>query len=241
MTTQNKAIQKLLEHLPENFEILETGIDLQTQKEYLECSISFGRGTLSDEETLRLSNYLFQSGMNLGAKKKALCLLAHLGTAEAFRNIKKYCKHPDNALRSWASLALQECKMFLEGNLTETNTGFISTGLGGAENKLRYYTLVLPFKKTSFTKTQQKLISDEFSIVCLKENSKLETADLNDNYVGITTLIPIDVAPSSIFETAIFNCNQTGEFVMDHYFSTNVRIPNENEINEIINIIKNHE
>ena len=42
----------------------------------------------------------------------------------------------------WSKIALYECRMALEGDLLEEPVGIISTGLGGAEHRLRYLVAV---------------------------------------------------------------------------------------------------
>lgn len=58
MTDKNDEIRHFLENIPEAFQIMEAGIDLQTQKEYFEYSDSFDRGQLSEEKTLHLGSIL---------------------------------------------------------------------------------------------------------------------------------------------------------------------------------------
>jgi len=104
----------------------------------VEYSHSFERGVLTEEQTLQLGDFIFSGQAPLEMKKKALTLLAHLGTITAFRLIEMYHKKPDKELKQWSALALQECKMFLEDSLTNEMTGFISSGLGGLYNKMRF-------------------------------------------------------------------------------------------------------
>jgi len=143
MIDQNEEKEKYLLNQSKEFEILEEAIDFQTQNDYVEYSDTFDRGELSEEETINLSNMLYNNTMPLEGKKKGLTLLAHLGSVTAFRLIEKYYKSPDNELKQWSALALQECKMFLENKLTDQTTGFVSSGLGGLKNRLRFYFLVL--------------------------------------------------------------------------------------------------
>lgn len=136
MTDKHDDIREFLNNLPDKYDILEEGIDIQTQKEYIDHSHTFDRGELTETETLNLSSILFDTKATIETKKKALTLLAHLGTITAFRQIEKYYDNPDKDLRQWTALSLQECKMFLESTLTDQNTGFISSGLGGLKNRL---------------------------------------------------------------------------------------------------------
>lgn len=65
-----------------------------------------------------MGNRLFDAKTKIDLKKKVLALLALLGTITAFRQIEKYRINPDNDLKQWTALALQECKMLLESTLT---------------------------------------------------------------------------------------------------------------------------
>ncbi|MFH1005072.1 MAG: hypothetical protein V1781_06220 [Bacteroidota bacterium] len=231
-------IKKFFESIPDKYDILEEGIDIKIQKEYIKHSHTFDCGELTEKETLGLSNILFDKDEPADKKKKVLSLLAHLGTILAFRQIEKCYKYLDKDLKQWATMALQECKIFLENNLLDENKGLILSGLGGLDNKLRYYFLVLSSTNKPFTKTQKDIIRDEFPIVCKELNSIIETIDFSDTYVGLTALVSIDVAIGTVIETGIKKCNELGNFVFEHYYVTNQNIPDKSEINDIIKIVK---
>ncbi|MBK5194457.1 MAG: hypothetical protein JJE08_00270 [Proteiniphilum sp.] len=238
MTDRPEDIRKFLESIPDRYDILEEGIDIQTQKEYIDYSHSFDHGELTENETLNLGNILFDSKIEIDAKKKTLTLLAHLGTITAFRQIKKYFKNPENDLKQWASLALQECKMFLESTLTDQSACFISSGLGGLNDKLRYFFLVLSSSDRSFTTTQKKIIKDEFNLIAKDINCVVESVDQSDTYAGLTVLVPMDVAVGKFIETGIKKCNELGDFVFEYYYVTNQDIPDKSEIPDIIKKVK---
>ncbi len=239
MTGKQKDIQDFLENIPDQFHILEEGINIQTQKEYIDYSHSFDSGELSEEDTLNLGNILFDGSRPLEAKKKVLVLLAHLGTITAFRQIEKYYKYPDEDLKHWTALALQECKMLLESTLIEESVGFISSGLGGLQDKLRYYFLVLPSSDSAFTKTQTNIIQDKITLAAKSMNCIVESVDPSETFVGLTVLVPMDIAVGTFIETGIKKCNELVGFVLEHYYVTNQNIPGRAEINDIINIVKN--
>ncbi len=48
----------------------------------------------------------------------------------------------------------------------------------------------------------------------------------------------MDVAVATFIETGIENCNELGNFVFEHYFVTNMNIPNKEEIEEIIKKVR---
>ncbi|HLN73648.1 MAG: hypothetical protein ACM3O8_00195 [Methylococcaceae bacterium] len=238
MTDKNDDIRKFSESMSIKYDILEEGIDIETQMEYLEYSHSFDLGELTEEQTLGLGNMLFDARIKAEGKKKALGLLAHLGTVTAFRQIEKYYNHPENEVKKWTALALQECKMFLESSLTDENWCIISSGLGGTDGKLRNYFLVLPLTDQQFTPIQHRIIEDEFHLIAKDLKCTIENVDCSDIYVGITVLIPVDVAIGIFIEKGIIKCNELGDFVFEYYYVTNTDIPDRQEITEIIKKVR---
>lgn len=231
-------IQFFLDSLPDKYNILGAGIDIQIQQEYINHSDTFDRGELTENETRAIGSILEKKDLPVNNKKAALVLLAHLGTIEAFRQIEKYNNNPDNELQQWTLLALQECKMFLENSLLNESTGFISTGLGGIDNRLRYYLFVLPPTSYTFTCIQKDIVKDEFHIVCKNFNSILETINFSDTFIAMKILVPLGVAVGTIIEAGINKCNELGDFVFIHYYVTNDKIPEQSEIDDIIKIIR---
>ncbi len=238
MIDKPEDIRGFLENLPDTYDILEEGIDFRTQKEYIELSKTIGQHAHTDKEIFSQSCILFDNDQPIKQKKIILLLLAHLGTIEAFRQIEKYYNNPDKDLKQWTLLSLQECKMFVESSILDKNTGFISTGLGGYDNRLRYYFLILPSTDRPFTKTQKDIIRDEFAIACSDLNSILETFDFFDTFAKFIILVPLDVAVGAVIENGIKKCNEMGEFVFEQYFVTNQSIPDQSEIIDIVKVVK---
>jgi hypothetical protein len=236
MSNQNEQSRKFHLHL-EGLELLEEGIDLQTQIEYIEHSHSFDRGELTQEQIINLGNMLCDSQLPVEGKKKALSLLAHTNSITAFKQIEKYYNNPDKEVKQWAALALQESKMFLESSLTDEMTCFISSGLGGDKNRMRHYFLVLPLEGKLFTEKQKSVLKDEYTIVAKNLRSEIESFDFSDTYAGITVLLPLDIAPETFFKSGMMKCNELGEFVLEYYYVTNTNIPDQPEIEKIIRII----
>jgi len=238
MTDKHEDIQEFLDNLPEKYDIIEEGIDVQTQRAYIDYSHTFECGELTETETINLGHLLSDTKRTLEAKKKVLTLLAHLGTITAFRQIENYYKNPDKNLKQWTALALHECKMFLESMLTDQSIGFISSGLGGLHDKLRYYFLVLPISNKLFTPIQKNIISEEFNLEAKALNCIVETIDLSNEFVGLTVLVPMNIAIGTLIENGIKKCNELGGFVFEHYYVTNQNFPDKGEIIDIIKIVK---
>ncbi len=238
MKDDQEKIKQFLNSIPEKFKILEEGVNIEIQKEYLDYSHSFECGTLTDDEIENVGNIIFNPETPAEGKKKGLAILAHTGSISAYKQISKYYEIADGELKQWAALALQECIMFLENELSDENIGFISTGLGGKDNKLRIYFLVLPLDDKTFNKKQHKIIENELTQTAKELNCDIESFDFQDSYVGLTVLIPMNVAIAAFIDNGIKNCNEFGNFVFEHYYAANTEVPDKKEIENIIEIVR---
>lgn len=75
--------------------------------------------TLPREEVEALGKMLFNPKTRLKKKKKALMLLGHRGSIEAYRILKQFVQDPPAKLKVWADMAFEECKTFLATELSD--------------------------------------------------------------------------------------------------------------------------
>ena len=237
----DELLKKILDKKSDNIHIMEDRVDEQTMNEYMAYSksIPHPHGDMDDDLTQKMADLLYSPDCPEEWKKKTLVCIAHFGTVLAYQIIEKY-KQWDESLRSWSALALQECRMFLEGKLTNESCGFILGALGGTSNKLRYYVIIMPLNKDDrFSDLQKKVINDEFHYTSKQFDCDVEKIDSSaDSYSEIMVLIPIDVDVQSYIEAVIKNCNSIGEFVFDGAYVTNRYIPTKEQIGPLIKKVR---
>ena len=221
----------------DSFGLMDDAVDLPIQQEYYKLSEAIDFGNIDYKEVLKESKKLFSENTPAETKKRILILLAHFGTAESYGIIEKYLKGAKENLRDWALLSLKECRMFLESDLLEVEGGFISTGLGGKDNKLRYYFIVSSKGGLTFSETHRNTLKREFETINQKYNCEIEEINFEPNYAMIRTLIPMDVAAGEVIEEGIRECNKMGEFLYFHYYVTNVKKATHEEILKYLDCI----
>jgi hypothetical protein len=232
-----EQIQNFLGSIPDNFAVLEQGVPPSVQKEYIDLSKRIIR-RFKTKTILERSQNLFDQQTGVQVKKKILIELAHLGTVESYRTIEKFLRQVDKELNVWAVLALRECRMFLESDLLEEKKGFISTGLGGKDNKIRYCFVIRSKDGMSFQKKQQEIIQDQFKRTCAKLDSVLENISFQNNFLSASILVSMDVAVGDVIEHGIENCNKEEPYLKFHYYVTNVSPPTEKDIKEYLEEIR---
>ncbi len=217
--------------ISEHFHILEDEIDISVQTEYFNESKKV-KASLNESKILQSKDFLFDKTKSNETKKVLLNQLASVNSVEAYRTIEHYAENPDKDLKNWSKLALHESRMLIESKILDENQIFISTGLGGKADKLRYFFVLFP-KDDLFSTLQKEIVKKEFEFVFEKYEAIIENLNFHERYATIMTLIPIHAPIKDIIVKALSECNQFGNFLNDNFIVTNVKRLDEDEIMEI--------
>ena len=230
-----KKIQEAISSLPENFSILEEQIDVELQMEYFNYSREI-KAKYSVELILQHQIDLFNQAVSIDEKKNLLVLLASQEKVEAFRTIEKYAQHPDPELREWSILALQESRMVIQSSLMDEQQVYISTGLGGKEQKLRYFVVFICNENIQkYSVVQRKLIRTELEFALKNNDGILEEISYEKDLAIALLLLPVKSDIQGFFSGVINECNQYGDFVRPDIIITNVKRMSVDEIRRFIN------
>lgn len=226
-------IKELIGKDPGSFNIMEENIDVDLQLEYFE----FSRRIASEYDTdwaMDQIDLLQDEDFPQEGKKQLLARLATMDEVAAYRAIESYAQNPDTDLKDWSLLALQESRMHIESDLLEENQVFISTGLGGKNNKLRYFVVLISRGRKELSLFQLKVIQDEFPYTIKKYNGEIEEFNSSGYLATFLLVLPINYSVQQIFSEAIDECNQFGEFLRDDCIVTNVKKLSFEEIENFI-------
>src|SRR5690606_12651266 len=168
-------------------------------------------------------------------KRKSLTLLASIPDVGAYRTIENYHSKPaDKELAHWSSMALVSSKIILISDLSGQQQVYISSGLGGQDKKLRFFSLFTTNHRQEFTNLQKEMIEREFRFHLNTIDVLIEEFNIQNNYFTILLLFPFDVDIKSRLNSAINECNQYGNFLDTKFLFTNVKILNEKEIGVLL-------
>ena len=228
-----EKIQEILGSDPGNLKILEQQIDLDLQVEYYECSRRL-REEVDEEWAMDQIQYLDEPDYSVEVRKNILARLASINRVECFRAIESYLKKADPQTRNWALLALNESRMLLESKILDENQIFISTGLGGRDQKLRYFVVLISRNKVDLSSTQQKVVRNEFDYVLKRFDAELEEVNFSGYLATMLLLLPMNHSLKGVFQEAIQECNQFGDFLEEDFIVTNVKTLSFDEIVDFI-------
>ncbi|MDR1610055.1 MAG: hypothetical protein LBS08_00905 [Candidatus Symbiothrix sp.] len=221
-----KGLQQSLGGLKGQLHFLETSVPVEKQMEYFRYSENVrndSRPTSIEEQI----NVLHSPESSPKELKYALTYLAVSGDIKAYRIIESYNKeHSDE----WVAMALTQAKITLESELSDEKQIFISTGLGGKENKLRFSAFFKSNHLRTFSNYQRELIEKEIPYAIEQQDGEVEEIIIAENYFTILFLIHFTVNVKGMFENVINECNQYGNFINGDFIITNVKAFSEEDI-----------
>jgi hypothetical protein len=227
-------IRKVLDDLPDNFSILEEQIDIDLQMKYFERAQQV-RSKPNTNEYFENREQLFLPETSVDRKKEILLSIAIIDDVKAFRTIEKFVGLAQGEIKQWAVLAFQESRMLIQSSLLDEQLVFISTGLGGKGQKLRYYVVFInKNRELLLNATQQKLLKDEVIFELNKHDGEFESMDFSEGFSTVLAMLPLQSDLKQIFRNIIEECNQYGGFLDDDMIVTNVKIMSRNEIIEML-------
>ncbi len=227
-----------LSQLKGHFHILEERVPIDTQISYFKYSEALRRKENKPDVDVmtrdEVFDYLNDDSLSITDKKQLLTTLAISSDVKHFRILEEYAKEPLPSLRDWSLLALMESRIAIESFLSEEKQIYISTGLGGRGEKIRYSVLILSKELIPFEAYQKEVISREFAFSLNSSGCETEGLTIGEQYVALVVLIPVKADIKKIIDSVIFECNEFGNFLSYGFTITNMKEYTEMEIAEII-------
>jgi len=224
-----KLFHESFEHLQGQFHVLETSVPVEKQMEYFRYSerVRKNKNNPNIEDAIDILN---DWNTTEEEKRYLMTVLAISGDVKAYRVLEAYSWYPEENLKDWVGLALLQAKMTLESEFSEEKHIFISTGLGGKGDMLRFYAFFKSKKLRPFSPYQIQLIEKEFSFAVNEAHGVVEKIEIFENYFSLLFLINIKSNIKNVLENALIECNQYGDFIDRGFIITNVKVFDEEEI-----------
>ena len=227
-------IQRALENLPENVNILEEQIDIDTQMKYFEFTKKVRKKEIA-EECFEKHEELYTDEVDDDRKKEILSAIAGLDKVAAFRVIERFLAHAGGEMKQWAVLAYQESRMMLQSYLLDEQQVYISTGLGGKGQSLRYFIVFINKNVNELlNETQRKLLKNELVFMVEKEKGAFEAIDFMEGFATAKVLLPITANIKQFFNKVVEECNEYGNFLSADIIITNVKVLSRGEILDLL-------
>lgn len=218
---QEKMMDKMREiarQNPDRIQIIETSVDAQIQIDFFESLQRIEESEENDIESLY--NELICEETDIERKKDILAILTSFGEVESYRLLEDFLEIVDDDLKTWAFLACQQGRMFLESKLLEESKIYIASGLGGKDYRLRYV-FAFSAREESYNDSQKNIVKGEIEYFLKKNDSIIEELKFASIYTICTTLIPIHINLIDLIQDIVGEINQYGDFIKENVYITN--------------------
>jgi hypothetical protein len=234
MSSQDDLLAKLRQTLDEqgidSFHILEELVPIEEQMAYFRFFDQLRKENnpfVLDEEIA----ILFSPDIPAERKKRSLTLLASIPDVRAYRAIETYhSSPPEPELAHWSAMALVSSRIVLSSDLSGQQQVYISSGLGGLDKKLRFFSLFTTRNNQALTPLQKEIVEREFTFQLQQAEVVIEKFEIKSNYFTILMLLSLDKDVHANLTAAVQECNQYGNFLDPRFLFTNVKVLSEKEI-----------
>lgn len=238
MSGQEDLLAKLRQTLREqgidSFHILEELVPIEEQMawfRYFDKLRKENNPFVRDEEVAAL----FSPDESVERKKRSLTLLASIPDVGAYRSIETYHSSPaEPELLHWSAMALVSSRIVLSSDLSGQQQVYISSGLGGLDKKLRFFTLFLTSNRQDLSALQKEIVEREFTFQLHMAGVVTEKFEIKHNYFTLLMLFPFDKDVHACLHAAVNECNQYGNFLDPKFLFTNVKVLSEKEIENLM-------
>lgn len=237
MQNQDNAFKKFhdsFSNMRGHFHILEKSVSIERQIEYFKYSEKMKDKhypmILDDDDFTTIAGILASPDTAEPQLRKQLSRLALSHDVKAYRMLEEYAQHPREDVKEWTQLAFMECRMGLESDLSDEKQIFISTGLGGKGESLRFFVLFFSSDKKPFVEYQRTVIEREFEYYLPKQGCEVERLEIEEQYVLLLFLVPVRADLKAILDYLVNECNQYGNFLSDLFTVTNMKELTHDEI-----------
>ena len=218
----------------DSFHVLEDLVPIEEQMEFFKYfdglktrNVRFVRDTEIE--------MLFSPDVSIERKKECLTVLSSIPDVKAYRAIETYQSSPlEPELKNWSSIALLGSRIGLDSELSGKRQIYISSGLGGHDKKLRFFTLFITSSLENLTELQKQIVEREFRFQLEAADVDIENFEIENNYFTILFLFPFKTDVRAVLQSSIDECNQYGNFLDEKFLFTNVKVFNDEEIQTLL-------
>lgn len=224
---------------PDRYKVLEEVVDVQVQMEFYTAITKKEKErknkTLTEEDLIQNEALLYNHFSNTRVKKMALLILATGRDVASYRAIERFANSSKSeGVKNWAWLAKNYAQMVLENTLSSKHTMYVSSGLGGKQDKLRYLVVFIAKDKKEFSPAQQQVIQKEFEFLLPKHACEFESVKYHEKYAVIKCLARLEPDIREVIAHIHSSCNELGNFIDGNYVVTNIKDLSVEEIDAFL-------
>lgn len=171
--------------------VIEDKINPQNFFDFIEVQSSFKNDKINTDLLIEHIDEIKNNNIDLVRRKAILSLISQIKKVEIYRLLEDFVKQATEDIKDWALLAYAESNARLRQYFSDEEATVVVSGLGGKNNKIRFFTIFFNEDKKNFEPGQIDLIKTELKYLLEKYNFELEEFNYKNFWISFTALFSL--------------------------------------------------
>ncbi|MDR3189370.1 MAG: hypothetical protein LBT94_09355 [Prevotellaceae bacterium] len=230
----NNPIDFFLRDPHNKIKVVDLKLDMKVQMEYFAFLSAAAREYGSGESSMEaLMERAFDAGAPPDERKRILAWLSCSEEVEALRALEQYEKSCPEEMKGFVAICVYQCRTGIESMLLDERHAVVVSGMGGKDDKIRYFAALMTLSGQPWTTTEQHLLREELVLTSKEHDAVVEVLEFSGKYAKMLFLIPITLPPITVVRSAKNASNELGVFISPQEVITNVSRLSDEELDKI--------
>ncbi|MDR0567297.1 MAG: hypothetical protein LBG47_09740 [Prevotellaceae bacterium] len=207
---------------PHKIKVVDLKVDIKTQMEYFAFLSNVSKNYSSNDFAGAVREHAFAPGAPMDVRKRLLALLSCFEEVEVLRALEEYEACCPDELKDFVAVCVYQCRMGIESSLLGEHHAMVVSGMGGKDNKIRYFAALATCSGKAWSDTERHLLSEELALTCKEYDAVVEQLEFSGKYAKMLLLTPITLSPVTVVRSAKDASNAIGVFISQQEVITNV-------------------
>ncbi|MDR0711054.1 MAG: hypothetical protein LBF67_01745 [Prevotellaceae bacterium] len=228
-------LMDFFQRYPHKIKVIDLKLDITTQMEYFSLLSEVSRKYDDEKFGDDIRTKAFDPGVPLDERKHILVWLSCCEDVEILRDLEQYEKDCPEEIKELVSMCVYQCRTGIESSLLGEHHAVVVSGMGGKDNKIRYFAALSTVSGQPWSQTEQHLLREELMLTSRENDAVIELLEFSGRYAKIQLLTPIMLSPVAIVRSAKDASNELGEFISQQEVITNISRLSDEKLDGIFN------
>ncbi len=182
------------------------------------------------DELLKSVEKLYSPDVPENEKKELLIKMSFIDDIRFYKALKEFEKHAGKGLDEWVKIALRQNKVILENSLGDEHKVLVFTGLGGKDERIRYFGVFAHRDNKSLSEYQKLVIKNELYDGLKSNGGELEKLYFEDFFAAFLFLAKLKSDVKTTLQKIVDEINVYGNFLREDFLITNIKVLSKEEI-----------
>ncbi|MDR2814549.1 MAG: hypothetical protein LBB79_07865 [Prevotellaceae bacterium] len=220
----NSNPMDFFQRYPHKIKVVDLELDIKTQMEYFaflsEASQEYG----NENPTNAFREQAFDTSVPLKERKRKLAWLSCSEEVEVLRTLEQYEESCPEDVKDFVTMCIYQCRTGIESALLGERHAVVVSGMGGKDNRIRYFAALATLSGEPWSTTEQHLLHEELMLTSKEYDAVVEMLEFSGKYAKMLLLTPITLSPVTIVRKAKNASNELGVFISQQEVITNISL-----------------